>query len=241
MSDAANNFESQYLISRYLPPLAVEYQDNKYHLLLRPFQADDLEQFVPALLKTLPSLYKYTPWPLKRWDEKDCLLWLTERHGEYFLGKVFEWGCFDKNTGEFLLSIGIMPAPSWNPDCWELGYWTVSDHTGRGLATLASQIVIALAFECLQIQRLQVGCMKENKASKRVIEKAGFLFEGELRGEHAPPTKERLALGAIAAKTDLLYALLPGDRSQLTWYQSLINSTYISSLLRKKFLLAALV
>lgn len=216
-----NNF-----ISRALPPAQIEYNDGHIHIFLRPYSYYDLSIFKSALSETLPYLYKYTPWPLKKWDEKDCLEWLVNAHGEYFLGKVFEWGCFNQ-ADELLLSIGILPAPSWNPDCWELGYWTVTQHTNKGLATLASKIVIALSFECLNIKRLQVGCMKENQSSIRVIEKSGFKFEGELRGCFQPPSPERLALGAIPAQSDFLYALLPEDCIALDWYPKVLENTKI--------------
>lgn len=213
-------------ISRALPPAQIEYKHDRVHIILRPYSYLDINIFQSALSQTLPYLYKFTPWPLKTWDQKDCLEWLINAHGEYFLGKVFEWGCFNQE-GELLLSIGILPAPSWNPDCWELGYWTVTQYMNKGLATLASKIVIALSFECFDIKRLQVGCMKENQSSIRVIEKSGFKFEGELRGCFQSPSPERLAIGAIPAKSDFLYALLPEDRIELDWYSKILENTKI--------------
>ncbi len=215
------------MISRSIPPKSVHYKQGEWDLVLRPFDPEDAEKFQQALAVTLPDLYRYMLWPVQEWNFQDCLESMVKMHGEYFMGTVFEWGCFDVRTGALLGSVGIMHTNPSNPDNWEIGYWVTSTHTKRGLGTLITQIISAVSILCLGVKRLQVGCIKENPASRRVIEKCGFKYEGTLRRLFPSPPEERIKMGAIAADEDLLYSMLPEELCELDWYLSIAKATHI--------------
>lgn len=63
----------------------------------------------------------------------------------------------------------------------EIGYWLGADYWGRGIATEAVKTVTAFAFRNFDICRLYAGVFATNPASIRVLEKAGYQFEGRLR------------------------------------------------------------
>ncbi|HEY2786058.1 MAG TPA: GNAT family N-acetyltransferase [Fimbriiglobus sp.] len=63
----------------------------------------------------------------------------------------------------------------------ECGYWLAEPYWGRGLATEAVRAVARYALEAFPIHRLQAHVVAANAASSRVLEKAGFAFEGVLR------------------------------------------------------------
>jgi RimJ/RimL family protein N-acetyltransferase len=73
------------------------------------------------------------------------------------------------------------------------------------------------AFDKLECDRAQVMHNEENVASRRVIEKAGFRFEGTLRNCTAAPSPEQRAGGYVASRRSLLWALLPEDLVDLPW------------------------
>jgi ribosomal-protein-serine acetyltransferase len=204
-------------LSRALPPKRIEYRDGNTQIVLRPFDAGDAEQFEQAMQASLPSLYRFMRWPDQEWNFSECLHWVIKRHAEYFSEVEFEWGCFDLNTGQLLGSLGMMRCTPFNPDCFEMGFWISDTHQNKGIATLAAKILTLVAFDCLQIKRLQVGHAQGNDASKRVLEKCGFLYEGTLRGFAPTPSEERIKKGAIVANKDHLYALLPDDIKKFTW------------------------
>lgn len=60
----------------------------------------------------------------------------------------------------------------------EFGWYLRSDHWGRGYATEATQLLLAFAFEDLGRNRMVATADPENKASIRVLEKAGLICEG---------------------------------------------------------------
>ena len=136
MSNVETKNKTPELISRILPPKEIEYEDNWFHIVLCPYEPSDIQFFEKVLKENLPRLKKFMVWPHQDWTHTKCLEWLTKTHAEYFGGTCFEWKCRDKNSGEFILSAGIMPATPMNPDCWEIGYWTSLKHINKGLSTL---------------------------------------------------------------------------------------------------------
>ena len=64
----------------------------------------------------------------------------------------------------------------------EVGYWVAEETRDRGVATAATKLAAAWAFESHRdLVRLQLRADVENVASNRVAEKAGFTREGVLR------------------------------------------------------------
>jgi len=63
----------------------------------------------------------------------------------------------------------------------ELGYWLAEPHWGRGIATRAVSCFSQQAFELFDLVRIYARVFETNPASARVLEKAGFRFEGRLR------------------------------------------------------------
>ena len=64
----------------------------------------------------------------------------------------------------------------------EVGYWLGREFWGRGIATAALQLLTRYAFETnRELRRLWAVPFATNVASARVLEKAGYQFEGRLK------------------------------------------------------------
>lgn len=59
-----------------------------------------------------------------------------------------------------------------------LGYWMGADHANRGYMTRAVDLLARFAFDKLALKRLHAACLPHNAASRRVLEKNGFVEEG---------------------------------------------------------------
>jgi ribosomal-protein-alanine N-acetyltransferase len=59
-----------------------------------------------------------------------------------------------------------------------LGYWIDAAHQGQGLMTEAVRAATNFAFGAAALHRVQAAVMPSNKASLRVLEKAGYRREG---------------------------------------------------------------
>ncbi|MBT8476316.1 MAG: GNAT family N-acetyltransferase [Alphaproteobacteria bacterium] len=59
-----------------------------------------------------------------------------------------------------------------------LGYWIGETHARHGYMREAIGGVVHYAFETLDLSRIQAACLSENTASRGLLEKSGFKYEG---------------------------------------------------------------
>jgi [ribosomal protein S5]-alanine N-acetyltransferase len=62
-----------------------------------------------------------------------------------------------------------------------VGYWLGEEFWGRGIMTEAVTAVTDFSFENFPLRRISAEVFANNLASARVLEKAGFVFEGRLK------------------------------------------------------------
>lgn len=63
----------------------------------------------------------------------------------------------------------------------ELGYILNKNYFGKGIATAATNLIVKEAFEKLDIEKISSEVFAPNVASRRVLEKNGFVLEGILK------------------------------------------------------------
>ncbi|MEU9980008.1 GNAT family N-acetyltransferase [Streptomyces sp. NPDC050856] len=68
---------------------------------------------------------------------------------------------------------------------WEIGFYTVAEHRGRGYAVESARAAAHWAFTSLGCTRLEWRAGVGNTGSRAVAEKAGFTIEGTLRAADA--------------------------------------------------------
>ena len=59
-----------------------------------------------------------------------------------------------------------------------LGYWLGKEHIGKGFMGEAISAIIDFSFNKLNISRLEAATLPENRASRGLLEKVGFKYEG---------------------------------------------------------------
>jgi ribosomal-protein-alanine N-acetyltransferase len=84
-------------------------------------------------------------------------------------------------AGEAVGGIGFTLQPDVAHRSAEIGYWLGEEFWGRGIVTEALIAVTDHAFANYDICRLYAHVFEWNRASARVLEKAGYEFEGRLR------------------------------------------------------------
>ncbi|MBN2630437.1 MAG: GNAT family N-acetyltransferase [Rhodobacteraceae bacterium] len=62
--------------------------------------------------------------------------------------------------------------------CGTIGYWVAEPFTRRGYMREAILAVVHHAFTVLDLSRIEAACLPENAASRGVLEKTGFKYEG---------------------------------------------------------------
>ncbi|MGF9695167.1 GNAT family protein [Rhizobium sp. 0TCS1.26] len=81
------------------------------------------------------------------------------------------------DNGAFLGCCGLEPHPE-DDTTLEIGYWLGEPHWNKGYATEAAHALIDMAFRTRDIDQIDARCRVTNVASRRVIQKCGFQFQG---------------------------------------------------------------
>ncbi|MDN7245344.1 GNAT family N-acetyltransferase [Planococcus shenhongbingii] len=63
----------------------------------------------------------------------------------------------------------------------EIGYILHPDYWGQGVATGVAELLISFGFDDLKLHRIFATCDPNNAGSRKVLEKAGMVWEGTLR------------------------------------------------------------
>lgn len=100
---------------------------------------------------------------------------LREENKEHF------FGIYDRESEKLIGQISlynIKPLPF--SSCF-IGYAMDQRFTGKGIASEAIELIVHFGFYTLHMNRIEAYVSPRNKASIRVLEKAGFLQEGLLK------------------------------------------------------------
>lgn len=154
---------------------------------LRPYRQGDAEAMYKNWCSD-PEVCRYLSWaPRQSLEENQSVLdgWLPA----YRAPHCYRWGI--TLDGQL---IGDLTVVRWNEKLEEaeLGYCLGRAWWGRGLMTEAVLLARRYLFDVVGFRRLCIRHVKENAASGRVIQKAGLLYEGCLKGT------ERLHDGSFA-------------------------------------------
>jgi len=106
----------------------------------------------------------------------DATRWI-DRATRALRGTVFAI-CVD---GFAVGAIGLTRRDDVNRHSAEIGYWLGEEFWNQGIATQAVRTVTAYGFEALSLYRIFAEVFEWNRASMRVLEKAGYQAEGRLR------------------------------------------------------------
>jgi RimJ/RimL family protein N-acetyltransferase len=200
-------------------------------LILRALTPHDARALSDLYVENLSSLRRFLSWAHQPLTVAGEIERLAKVQADYFSQRECHFGIFLPHAKDLVGAIAIWQTePTKNPNMREIGYFIAEPFCKRGIATKATQIVIVAGFELLSSDRIEIRCNEENEASRRVIEKCGFRFEGKLRNFYPAPTSEMVENGYSKNRTALLYSLIPQDIERLAFYEEIVNSLSISDL-----------
>ena len=145
-------------------------------LLLRPFAADDLDDYT-RLIFADAEVMRYLPQrDLAPRDRAERTLTVfAEQWSHHGCGV---WAVTDKATGEFVGHCGLGPVPEAGEI--EVLYALGKAYWGQGIATEAARASVCFGFEQANLVRLVAFAVPENIASRRVMEHLGFAYEKDV-------------------------------------------------------------
>lgn len=149
-----------------------EYKQQERDINLKTFTSEDIDDFM--VWATDDEVTKYMMWNTYTSRDEAAIFFTTivEKHPWFkaicFEGKVIGSITLDKGKGAHSCKA-------------ELGYVIARKYWGIGLATNAIQATMKIAFNDLNIERIEAYVDPTNIGSQRVLEKNGFTKEGLLR------------------------------------------------------------
>lgn len=151
-------------------------------LSLRPPRATDHEAWAALREASHAYLQRWEP----TWPEDDLTRPAFRRRlsiyaREMEAGHAWPFFIFAEADQALVGAITLSNVRRGVAETGTLGYWIGQDFAGRGYATAAVRAMIDYAFDDLKLHRVEAACVPDNAASRRVLEKAGFVLEGEAR------------------------------------------------------------
>ncbi len=148
-------------------------------LSLEPINLDHKEALayylndIDIFNNTLKIPYPYTLQNAEDWIQQVMKL-------ESLQSLTNNWAIVQKNNG-LIGGLGLhqMYGPDSHKD--EIGYWVAKPFWNNGIMTQVLRVFCEYCFEHRELSRIEAGVFNFNKASMRVLEKAGFKKEGYLK------------------------------------------------------------
>jgi RimJ/RimL family protein N-acetyltransferase len=167
-------------------------------VLLRQWRETD----VPAMLDAFsdPLFESFSDWAPR--TEADAHVRLVEYERARKRGEQVEFALAEPREHAVVLGGAALNGVDLSQRRAAVGYWLAPSARGRGVATHAVRLIARWAFDELGLERLELNCGPDNRASQRVADRCGFTREGTLRS-HMPFKGGR--------RDTVVFGLLPGE------------------------------
>ena len=83
-----------------------------------------------------------------------------------------------RSTGKILGAITLDNIRRGPAQVGTLGYWIGKSYTRNGFMREAIEALVYYAFNSIDLSRIEAACLPDNLASRSVLEKSGFKYEG---------------------------------------------------------------
>ena len=166
-------------------------------LVIRAPTHTDMDDICAAMDESRIELQKWmawaSPWPdieQRRQSIRQSIdsFYTNTRHKRF--------GCFARDTGRFVVSLGCTIMAD---NKFHVSYWARTPETGKGYTTEAVRAFVRYLFNDLRAVEINSGHEVGNMASARVLEKCGFVYQGDIENIIAPGRVRHEKIYAIKA------------------------------------------
>jgi RimJ/RimL family protein N-acetyltransferase len=161
-------------------------------LLIRSPRPGDGLVVHQGVLDTLVDLRAWPaslPWALFQPSIEASEAFCRQSHAAYISRKELPMLLFLKKDNAYVGASGLHSV-DWSVPKFEIGYWCRKRYQGQGLITEAVTAITAFAFATLGARRVASLTDEHNAASRRVLERSGYVLEGIMRNERVTPEGE---------------------------------------------------
>ena len=167
-------------------------------LVIRPLRRGDERLIYPAVRESLEEMAPWLIWARADYDAAMSRKFVRAAMGNFRAGRDYAL-VMTTRDGEFVGGTGFHRRGPADALYYEIGYWCRSSLAGQGYTTEAVKALLRYAFRSPAVRRVEIRCDPRNRASERVIKKAGLRKEGHMR-KVARDMKGRLRDQLVYAK-----------------------------------------
>jgi ribosomal-protein-alanine N-acetyltransferase len=148
------------------------------NVILKPFKEEDAEKMNEYSKE--PKLNEYSgPYKASKSidDAKEYIQKCNEKMKE---GESYHFGIYDKNTSEFVGVVGFFDLDK-ETSKGEIGFWVGKKFWNKGYMSETVNLITEFIFKELKYHRVYAYFHELNKAVEKILQKAGYEKEGELK------------------------------------------------------------
>lgn len=146
-------------------------------IILRPIKNSDAQTIYHATKDK--DVIKYTDLP-HPFSLKEANKYILEIKKSFKKKESYQFGICLKEKDEFIGLIGLSNVDFKNRKA-EIEYWLTKKYWRQGLTTEAMKLMFDFGFKKLKLNRIYAKAMPDNVASRKLLEKSDFVYEGRLR------------------------------------------------------------
>jgi RimJ/RimL family protein N-acetyltransferase len=152
--------------------------------VIRTYAAGDGSRLAEAQNESYEHLRRWMAWAVPHQAVEDAEINARRFYAKYLLHEDFVVGIFSKDEQRLLGGTGFhLTEGALTTGCAEVGMWIRASAAGQGLGTRVLRAMLDWGFTEWPWYRLSWRCDERNRASIRVAEKGGLLYEGRARGQ----------------------------------------------------------
>ena len=149
-------------------------------LTIRCYNPADAQKLERSIHESLDHLLPWMPWAAAEPEPFATKIERLRRMRSNFdLSIDYVYGIFTQDEKILIGGTGLHPRVG--SDAFEIGYWIHKDYLHKGIATEASAALIKVAFEIIQVDRIEIHCSVENIFSAAIPQKLQFKHEATLQ------------------------------------------------------------
>jgi RimJ/RimL family protein N-acetyltransferase len=149
-------------------------------LTVRRHKAGDAELLYEAVMDSFDELSRWMPWCDDSYSLDSSKEWISLEQRLWDEGNEYAFAIFEKGKNKLIGGCGLNRLDRLNRT-GNLGYWVRSGYTKKGYASKAAMLAVKFGLIDLGLNRIEIICATENKASSKVANKLGAKKEASLR------------------------------------------------------------
>lgn len=171
-------------------------------IVLRPYAAKDIDLHFDAVTESIDHISEWLDWCHPNYTRDESASWVLSREHNWNYGLEYNFAIIDPMANK-LLGTCTLNNINKKDKVANLGYWVRVSETGKGVCSAAARQVLLFGLRTIQLNRIEIIAALPNRASQKVAENIGGIYEGILRSRVTVESKIYDAKLYSVIKTDI--------------------------------------